>query len=173
MDHYRPNVAFILRKPKSGKILVCRRKDYPDCWQFPQGGVDDGEDLIGALYREVQEEIGLARKLYIIKACRTGYRYEFPEGHLKKGLFRGQEQTYFLCHFKGSQSDIVINQQKPPEFTATAWIHPQQFKLEWIPRFKRDVFRQVFRDFFKIELTLGDAASPQVSPEAESVTALP
>ena len=58
MATYRPNVAAILQRPKSGKILIAERLKHPGSWQFPQGGVDPGEDLIGALYREVEEETG-------------------------------------------------------------------------------------------------------------------
>ena len=151
MSAYRPNVAAILRKPKSGKILVCQRADHKWCWQFPQGGVDDGEDLIGALHREVEEEIGIASDRYDMISCRTGYRYQFPDGHLKKGIWCGQEQTYFLCDFQGKKSEIVFDTHVQ-EFLAAKWIHPLEFQLDWVPKFKRKVFRNVFIDFFGIEL---------------------
>ena len=152
MVSYRPNVAAILRKPKSGKILVCQRRDHPKCWQFPQGGVDDREDLIAALYREVEEEIGISPDKYTIHSIRTGYIYEFPNGHLKKGLFAGQEQTYFLCDYHGKKKEIILDNARVAEFVAARWIAPEDFEIEWIPRFKRDVFKRVFRDFFRIKL---------------------
>ena len=152
MASYRPNVAAILRKPKSGQILVCQRTDHPYCWQFPQGGVDDREDLIAALYREVEEEIGIAPEKYTIHSCRTGYRYKFPNGHLKKGLFAGQEQTYFLCDYHGKKKEIMLDTHDYAEFTAVRWISPEKFKIEWIPKFKQSVFKRVFRDFFGIKL---------------------
>ena len=151
MATYRPNVAAILRKPASGKILVCQRRDFPECWQFPQGGVDKGEDLLAALYREVEEEVGIARDKYTLQACRTGYRYQFPNGHLKKGQFCGQEQTYFLCDYHGKKKHIVLG-GNPPEFQGSKWIDPVEFRLDGIPAFKQEVFRRVFRDFFQIKL---------------------
>ncbi len=42
---YRSNVAAILRRG-DGKILVAERMNFKHAWQFPQGGVDKGEDLI-------------------------------------------------------------------------------------------------------------------------------
>ena len=36
---YRPNVAAILQRP-NGLVLIAQRSDYPESWQFPQGGVD-------------------------------------------------------------------------------------------------------------------------------------
>src|SRR5689334_381169 len=58
---YRPNVAGILRN-RDGKILICERIHVRNAWQFPQGGVDEGETLEEALVRELWEEIGLDAK---------------------------------------------------------------------------------------------------------------
>lgn len=145
---YRPNVAAILQRG-DGKIFVAERVDYRGSWQFPQGGVDDGEDLIAALYREVEEEIGVSPESYEIAECRTGYRYKFPGGHLKKGLFCGQEQTYFLCRYLGDSDDIDL-EHHTREFSDYKWIKPEKFKLKWVPKFKRRVFRKVMIDFFDI-----------------------
>ena len=150
MPKYRPNVAAILLRADH-KILVAERIDVENSWQFPQGGVDEGEDLMGALRREVEEELGISSKFYEISACRTGYRYKFPNGHLKKGLWRGQEQTYFLCKFRGMDRyiDLTAHEQ---EFSQFQWILPEEYRLDWLPQFKRKVYRQVMRDFFNVRL---------------------
>jgi putative (di)nucleoside polyphosphate hydrolase len=145
---YRPNVAAILQR-EDGRIFVAERIDYRGSWQFPQGGVDKGEDLIAALFREVEEEIGVPRDRYEIVACRTGYRYKFPGGHLKKGLFCGQEQTYFLCRYLGAADEIDLARHTR-EFSDYKWIKPEKFKLKWVPKFKRRVFYSVMRDFFNL-----------------------
>ena len=150
MATYRPNVAAILRRPRSGKILIGERASHPGSWQFPQGGVDKGEDLIGALYREVEEEIGVPKEMYDLVACRTDYRYKFPHGHLKKGQYCGQVQTYFLCDYYGKKKGIVLDTHVR-EFINYKWIHPEDFDMKWVPKFKRPVFRRVFRDFFGIK----------------------
>ncbi len=150
MGSYRPNVAVILRKPKSGKILVAMRADHRGSWQFPQGGVDSGEDLIAALYRETEEEVGIPPDKYDIVACRTGYRYKFPKGHLKKGLYCGQDQTYFLCNYHGKKKAVVLDNHVR-EFTKYKWIYPSEFELKWVPKFKRPVFKRVLRDFFSVK----------------------
>ena len=134
MATYRSNVAAILQR-EDGKILVAERSDFPGSWGFPQGGVDEGEDLISALHREVEEEIGLSSDKYRLIGCRTGYRYKFPEGKLKKGKFCGQAQTYFLCAFEGEDSDIDLHAHIP-EFRSWRWIRPQKFKLRWVPPFQ-------------------------------------
>ena len=56
MVRYRPNVAALIVNPV-GNLLICERWTIPGAWQFPQGGVDSGESLEQALYREVREEV--------------------------------------------------------------------------------------------------------------------
>ena len=150
MATYRPNVAAILRNPKSGRIFIGERFDHPGSWQFPQGGVDRGEDLISALYREVEEEIGVSKNDYTLIACLTDYRYKFPNGKLKKRKYCGQTQTYFLCDFHGTDADINL-QAHEQEFSRFTWIEPGDFTLAWVPRFKHPVFVRVFKDFFGIK----------------------
>ncbi|MEM9283926.1 MAG: NUDIX domain-containing protein, partial [Verrucomicrobiota bacterium] len=71
MATYRPNVAAILRKPKNGKILIGHRADHRGSWQFPQGGVDKGEDLIAALEQRFMET-GSPRDLTLVFAAAPG-----------------------------------------------------------------------------------------------------
>ena len=63
----------------------------------------------------------------------------------------GQEQTYFLCQLKSDAPPVNVNQRQP-EFRAYRWILPAEFDLDWLPVFKRDVYREVMRDFFQVEL---------------------
>lgn len=88
---YRPNVAGILRD-RNGKILVGERLKTRGAWQFPQGGVDEGESPREALHRELEEEIGVTRSLYQVVEERGDYRYEFIGGRLKYGIYGGRSR---------------------------------------------------------------------------------
>ncbi|MBL9117550.1 MAG: RNA pyrophosphohydrolase [Verrucomicrobiaceae bacterium] len=147
---YRPNVAAILRDPE-GRILVAERISVDGAWQFPQGGVDDSESFDDALFRELEEEIGVHASLITILTKKGGYRYDFPKGRLKYGIYGGQEQTYYLCDFHGTDDDIVLDTHHR-EFARYRWIKPEDFKLSWVPRFKRTTYIAVFKDFFGIDL---------------------
>jgi putative (di)nucleoside polyphosphate hydrolase len=146
MPVYRPNVAFILRNP-AGEILVCERSDWPGCWQFPQGGVQPGESLPEALAREVEEELGLLPHEYRVLTSRGPYRYLFPKGR-KKEDFDGQEQHYFLAELINTRATIRF--EGAHEFRAARWLPPAAYNLDWIAPMKREVYAQVFRDFFGI-----------------------
>jgi putative (di)nucleoside polyphosphate hydrolase len=154
MIRYRANVAALLVN-SMGNLLICERSTLPGAWQFPQGGVDAGESLEQALFREVREEVGLLAQHYEVLEQRAGYRYLYPEEvrgkKVRKHGSHGQEQTYFLCHLNPGAPAVNVN-QKPREFRAYRWILPEEFDLDWLPAFKRDVYREVMRDFFKIDL---------------------
>jgi putative (di)nucleoside polyphosphate hydrolase len=147
---YRANVAAILRRT-DGKILIGERADIPGAWQFPQGGVKHSETLHEALHRELREEISLNPKNYHVVESKGPYRYLFPPGRSKDG-FDGQEQTYFLVEFTGVDSNLDVDTEAP-EFVQIRWIKPNEFNIDWIPGFKRDVYRQVLADFFGVTLS--------------------
>lgn len=149
---YRPNVALLLLDDHD-QVLICERMKIEGAWQFPQGGMDEGESTLEALHREVEEEIGLPPSSYEVLESRDGYRYLFPlelkKG--KKGEFDGQMQTYFLCRLNEGAPSINVD-QKPREFRSHTWVRPSLFDLGWLPPFKRPVYRDVLRDFFGVEV---------------------
>ena len=148
MDHYdaqgfRSNVGIILTR-EDGCLLLGGRIGQAG-WQFPQGGIDEGETAIAALHRELEEETGLNPSHYEILSNREGYRYDFPEDKPLKKDFARQEQTYFLCRFNGQDSDINLNTHHV-EFGDYQWISPGEFKADWLPELKREVVMQALRD---------------------------
>ena len=146
---YRLNVAAILRDG-AGKILIGERVDRSGAWQFPQGGVDEGETLAEALSRELKEEISLAPSAYTISTTKGPYFYLFGNGKVVKG-FHGKEQHYFLADFTGAPKDINVK-TKHPEFRSVRWVDPSDFDIDWLPKMKREVYRRVFHDFFALDI---------------------
>jgi len=56
------HVAVGVIEDPQGRILIARRPDHVHqggMWEFPGGKVDEGEDVITALRRELREEIGI------------------------------------------------------------------------------------------------------------------
>ena len=146
---YRSNVGAILKRA-DGKILIGERSNVAGAWQFPQGGVKKSETAREALVRELKEELSLVPGHYRVIESKWPYRYLFPPGRTKEN-FDGQEQTYFLIEFTGADSNINVTTDEP-EFARFRWIEPSEFRIEWVPRFKREVYRNVFSDFFGIVL---------------------
>ena len=146
---YRSNVGAILKRA-DGKILIGERSNVAGAWQFPQGGVKKSETAREALVRELKEELSLVPGHYRVIESKWPYRYLFPPGRTKES-FDGQEQTYFLIEFTGADSNINVTTDEP-EFARFRWIEPSEFRIDWVPKFKRAVYRKVFSDFFGIVL---------------------
>ncbi len=63
----------------------------------------------------------------------------------------GQEQSYFLCRLAEGAPEVHISDVNP-EFQDFDWVRPEEFKLEWVPKFKHEVYIAVMQDFFDVTL---------------------
>lgn len=82
-DGYRPNVGIVVAN-RRGQVLWTRRVGGHDAWQFPQGGMQQGEKPEQALYRELEEEVGLRAEHVKVLACTDGWlRYQLPS-HMRR-----------------------------------------------------------------------------------------
>tara|TARA_B100001121_G_scaffold223288_1_gene196491 strand:- start:1352 stop:1837 length:486 start_codon:yes stop_codon:yes gene_type:complete len=138
---------------KENKVFVAKRIDNSkDFWQMPQGGVNDGEDLLAAAYRELEEETSI-KKVELIKEIDGTLTYELPKhllGVIWKGKFKGQKQKWFLMRYLGDDSEININTKKP-EFLEWKWI---DIKLltEVVVDFKLNVYRELKDKILKLSI---------------------
>ena len=150
---YRPNAAIIYRR-SNGEVLICERVKPQGAWQFPQGGVKKGESPMDAACREGMEETGFRPNEYDVVEEHGPYRYDYPPAERervlrKRGIpYAGQEQHYFLCLMHDDTAEPWLDYK---EFCSYRWVQPEQFDLNWLPDFKREVYRCVLRDFFGIE----------------------
>ncbi|WP_072680152.1 RNA pyrophosphohydrolase [Arcobacter sp. LA11] len=145
--NYRPNVAAIVlsaKYPEKCEIFIASRTDVENAWQFPQGGIDDGESANEALYRELEEEIG-TREIEIIAEYPEWVSYDFPPAIAKKMYpFDGQIQKYYLVKLKKG-AKVNINTEIP-EFSEYKFV-PTKNIYDYITFFKRTVYKQVLKYF--------------------------
>ena len=133
------------------KVFVARRIDNAkNFWQMPQGGVDEGENLLKAAYRELEEETSI-KNVELIKELDGTLTYELPDhllGIIWKGKYRGQKQKWFLMRFNGEEKEINIK-TKNPEFLEWKWIEINQI-TEVVVDFKLQVYKKVKEKVEKI-----------------------
>lgn len=151
MAEYRLNAGIVVFN-KQGKVLICRRKGWPDAWQFPQGGIDEGETAQEAAIRELREETSLTG-LKLIKTLEFGVRYDFPSEIAKKlnyggKSYAGQEVYWSLFYFDGDDSEINLNTAEP-EFDAFRWADFEE-AVKGIVEFKRNAYQVALREFEKL-----------------------
>ena len=129
------------------KVFVGKRKDNPvDKWQMPQGGVDDGEDYLSAMKRELFEETSI-KSIEVLEEIERFFEYELPKnliGIIWKGKFRGQKQKWFITKFVGKEKEINLN-TKNPEFIEWKWIIPEELP-NVIVDFKKNIYLDLLKD---------------------------
>ena len=127
---------------------------HQHAWQFPQGGIQRGETPQDAMFRELEEEIGLARPhVRILGRTRDWMRYEVPEQWMRRvkdgnAGYRGQKQIWFLLRMVGRDCDVRLRASGHPEFDAWRW-HDYWVPLEAVIDFNRDVYRQALQELHR------------------------
>lgn len=123
LEQYRPNVGIVLFNPE-GLVWLGRRVGLngPYHWQFPQGGIDDGEDVETAARRELAEETGVTQIAFLGRT-HEWLTYDFPAdfGALPgRRAWKGQKQMWFAFRFWGEDSDVTLDHHDEVEFEVLA-----------------------------------------------------
>ncbi len=146
-EGYRPNVAMVVINSMN-KVLICRRKNTRT-WQFPQGGIDNGEDIEKAMFRELSEEVGLSKAdVSLVGESEGTITYDIPKTIRSKvlgGKFKGQEQKWFLLRIKKDNTEIKLDNEAFPEFDKYEWVSFWQ-PLNRIVDFKREAYREALSE---------------------------
>lgn len=163
-DGYRPNVGIILSN-QDGHLLWARRIGQ-DAWQFPQGGIRSDELPQEALFRELEEEIGLLPEHVRILAQTRGWlRYRLPNRFIRRNshpLCIGQKQIWFLLRLIGDEREVCLNSCDHPEFDCWRWVnywHP----LGEVIAFKRHVYQKALHEFAPHVFPHGVPPLPQLT----------
>ena len=146
-EGYRPNVGIVLCNARNEVFWGKRIREHS--WQFPQGGIKRGETPEQAMYRELQEEIGLQPEhVRILGRTRGWLRYEVPTHWIKRewrGSYKGQKQIWFLLRLVGRDNDVSLRATAKPEFDAWRW-NEYWVPLDVVIEFKRDVYQMALTE---------------------------
>jgi putative (di)nucleoside polyphosphate hydrolase len=155
-DGFRPNVGIILLNQKNQVFWGKRIRTHS--WQFPQGGIDRGENPEQAMFRELHEEVGLKPEhVRIVARTRDWLRYEVPDRFIKRearGHYRGQKQIWFLLQLVGHDWDLNLRATDHPEFDAWRW-NDYWVPLDLVVEFKRGVYKMALNELSRY-LPVGD-----------------
>jgi putative (di)nucleoside polyphosphate hydrolase len=146
-DGFRPNVGIILLNQRSQVFWGKRIRTHS--WQFPQGGIDRGENPEQAMLRELHEEVGLfPQHVQVLARTRDWLRYEVPDRFIRRdarGHYRGQKQIWFLLQLVGHDWDLNLRATNHPEFDAWRW-NDYWVPLDVVVEFKRGVYEMALTE---------------------------
>src|SRR5262245_37789015 len=101
-EGFRANVGIVLMRG-SGQVFLGRRVGGRG-WQLPQGGMRRGEEPEQSVFRELQEEVGLASQdVELVGSTINWLRYRLPPRYVRlhqRPLCIGQKQRWFLLRIK-------------------------------------------------------------------------
>ena len=160
-DGFRANVGIVLMR-RDGDVLLGRRAGGKG-WQFPQGGIREGESLEQALYRELHEEIGLVPDdVEIIGRTARWLRYRLPPRYVRRNrhpLCIGQKQRWFLLRLARESAAFDFQSTDEPEFDECRWT------VYWEPAreviyFKRKVYQRALTELAPMAFPTGQPPLP-------------
>lgn len=147
-EGYRANVGIVIINDR-GQVFWARRYGQHS-WQYPQGGVDEGETAEETMYRELHEEVGLKPEhVKIVASTKHWLRYKLPKRlirHESKPVCIGQKQKWFLLKLTAEESAVDLLHSDHPEFDDWRWVS-YWYPVRQVVSFKREVYRKVMKEF--------------------------
>lgn len=144
---YRSNVGIVLSN-SDGKVFWARRRGQ-NAWQFPQGGIQQNETPVEAMYRELYEETGLESEHVKVAGQTSDWLHYLIPDHLLRHhstpLCIGQKQIWFSLKLIGDESDFNLSHSDNPEFDQWRWVD-YWTPVDEIISFKREVYEQALKE---------------------------
>ena len=144
---FRYNVGIVICN-NLGQLLWAKRIKQ-SAWQFPQGGIREAETLEQAMYRELNEEVGLNdRDVKILHKTANWLHYRLPNNFIryhKDPLCIGQKQKWFLLSLESDESQVELSNSVDPEFDDWCWVN-YWYPVKKVIEFKRDVYRKALAE---------------------------
>ena len=146
-EGFRPNVGIILLNARNQVFWGKRLKTHS--WQFPQGGIKQGESPEQAMFRELHEEVGLLPDSVRVLATTRGWlHYRLPKRLRRNNSspgFKGQKQKWFLLELVGDEGAIAFDCGHKPEFDHWRWVS-YWYPVRQVVDFKREVYRRALKE---------------------------
>ena len=103
-------------------LLVLSRLTNRPLWEFPKGGVDEGESLLQTALRELEEETGIrSDSVQLVSGFEWRESYRFTSGRETERTLIQKDVTYFLA-----ETDVVEVTLAASELSEYAWLELEE-----------------------------------------------
>lgn len=124
------SLGIVIDKDKN--FLLVQLQSYGENdWNFPGGGIEEGEKPEEALLRELWEELG-SKNFKILAKSKKQIEYDWPDFIIVRDIkkkrektFKGQRQNIFLVEFTGDKDEI---RPDPGEIRYIKWLKQNELK---------------------------------------------
>ncbi len=165
-DGFRPNVGIILVNDENR--LFWGRRVGQNAWQFPQGGIKAKESPREAMFRELEEEVGLRPEhVEVLGETRRWLRYRLPKRFIRRHshpVCIGQKQRWFLLRVNCAESDFCLDRCEKPEFDSWRWVSYWE-PVRDVIYFKRRVYERALEELAPLLFPEGAPDRPRPRPQ--------
>jgi len=125
---YRKGVSALIINSRNEFLLVNLESFEDKYFSVPGGGLEQGETLEAAVYREVREELGIEKdSLKFVGKSQDPVRFKYKVITITRGgkNYEGSERYFFGLRFVGTDDEIHL---KEDEVRAYKWVPFVQLK---------------------------------------------
>lgn len=170
-DGYRPNVGIVLCNDRC-QVFWGRRVGQ-EAWQFPQGGIKASEAPEEAMFRELEEEVGLLpQHVEVLGHTRGWLKYRLPQRYIRRyshPICIGQKQIWFLLRLRCPDTTFCLDKTHKPEFDYWRWVK-YWYPVREVVFFKRRVYSRALQELCPL---LNNNPAPVLIEDRESVIRTP
>lgn len=125
---FRKGVSALIINNKNEFLLVNLEAFENHFFAIPGGGLEKNESITDAIYREIQEELGIDKQsLELVGICKKPLQFRFKTKKLyRDGIeYDGSERHFFGFKFTGNESEIKL---QAGEIRSYKWVSYNNLK---------------------------------------------
>jgi putative (di)nucleoside polyphosphate hydrolase len=170
-EGFRANVGIILCNRE--RRLFWGRRIGQNAWQFPQGGIKPDETPLEAMYRELEEEVGLKpQHVEVLGSTSRWLRYHLPRRFIRKNcnpVCIGQKQLWYMLRVLCEETEVCLDRADKPEFDDFRWVR-YWTPIREVVYFKRGVYARALNELAPLLFPEGAPGRRRPSPPPQAAT---
>lgn len=148
---YRKGVSALIINHSKEFLLVNLVSFEEKYFAIPGGGVEEGESLEEAAYREIKEEVGIGRdSLELVGSSNLPVRFKFKVIKMTRdgNEYEGSERYFFGFRFVGKEDNIKL---KTDEVRSYKWVRFSELKSHLLFDYQLAETEEKIKELFPLD----------------------